>query len=219
MVPSGKANYDRSIAHPEGSRLAQAAGSPNSFFSHRVVTASRVLEELAAFGGFGEALLRHFRQPEYIHVLLNPLPVYGLLTGLIGLVIALILRNRRAQIATLTLVLISSASAWPVYEFGQQGYDRVLAMADQAGQAWLDEHRARGEDLIWIFYVLVALTAIAIAVPIKWPKSSIPLAVAVLLLGAVVLGSGAYIAYAGGRIRHREFRFEPAPPKRSEHEH
>jgi glucan phosphoethanolaminetransferase (alkaline phosphatase superfamily) len=164
-------------------------------------------------------LLRDLQQPEYIHVLLNPLPVYGLLAGLIGVVIALILKSRRAQIATLTLVLISSASAWPVYKFGQEGYDRVLSMADEVGQAWLDEHRERGEDLIWIFYVLVALSTIAIVAPIKWPKSSLPLAVAVVLLGAVTLGTGAYVAYAGGRIRHREFRNEPAPPKRSEHEH
>src|SRR5207302_3378822 len=101
-----------------------------------------------------EGLLRDFRQPEYVHVLLNPVPVYVLLIGLIGIVLALILKSRRAQIATLTLVLISSASAWPVYEFGQQGYDRVLSMADEDGRAWLDEHRERGEDLIWIFYAL-----------------------------------------------------------------
>ena len=164
-------------------------------------------------------LLRDLRQPEYIHVLLNPLPVYGLLMGLIGLVLALILKSRSAQIATLTLVLISCASAWPVYEFGQQGYDRVLSMTDEDGGAWLDEHRERGEDLIWIFYVLVALSAIALAAPIKWPRSSLPLAVAVVLLGAITLGSGIYIGYAGGRARHREFRNEPAPPKRAEHEH
>ena len=158
------------------------------------------------------------RQPEYIHVLLNPLPVYGLLIGLVGLVIALILKSRRAQIATLALVLISSASAWPVYEFGQQGYDRVLSMTDEDGGAWLDEHMHRAEQLIWIFYVLVALSATAIAVPIKWPRFSVPLAVAVVLLGAVTLGSGIYIGYAGGRIRHREFRNEPAPPKKFEKE-
>jgi len=92
-------------------------------------------------------------------------------------------------------------------------------MADQDGQAWLDEHKERGEDLIWIFYALAALSAIAIAAPIKWAKSSIPLAVAVILLGAVTLGSGVYIAYAGGRVRHREFRNESPPPKRSEREH
>jgi hypothetical protein len=35
----------------------------------------------------------------------------------------------------------------------------------------------------------------------------------------VTLGSGGYIAYAGGKIRHREFRNEPAPPKKSPEEH
>jgi hypothetical protein len=165
------------------------------------------------------ALLRDLQQPEYIHVLLNPLPVYGLLVGWVGLVIGLALRSRRAQIATLTLVLLSSISAWPVYEFGQQGYDRVLSMTDEAGEAWLDEHMHRAENLIWVFFALAALSAFAIAAPIKWPKSSMPLAVAVILLGVVTLGSGAYIAYAGGRVRHREFRNEPPPPKRPEHEH
>ena len=165
------------------------------------------------------ALVRDLRQPEYIHVLLNPLPVYGLLVGWVGLVIGLALRSRRAQIATLSLVLLSSISAWPVYEFGQQGYDRVLSMTDEAGEAWLDEHMHRAENLIWVFYALAALSAFAIAAPIKWPRSSVPLAVAVILLGAVTLGSGVYIAYAGGRVRHREFRNEPPPPKRSEDEH
>ncbi len=166
----------------------------------------------------GETLLRDLRQPEYIHVLLNPLPVYGLLTGWVGLIIALALRNRRAQIATLILVLLSSVSAWPVYEFGEQGYDRVLSMTDDDGEAWLDEHMHRAEELIWIFYVLGALSACAIAAPIKWPKSSAPLAVSVILLGAITLGTGAYISYAGGRVRHREFRNGPAPPKRTEHD-
>ena len=166
-----------------------------------------------------ETVLRDLRQPEYIHVLLNPLPVYGLLISWIGLVIALVSKSRRAQITTLALVLISSASAWPVYEFGQQGYDRVLSMADEDGRAWLDEHKDRAEDLIWIFYLLAALSAIAIAAPIKWPKSSMPFAVAVILLGGVTLGAGAYIAYGGGRVRHREFRNESPPPKRTEHEH
>jgi len=166
-----------------------------------------------------DTVLRDLRQPEYIHVLLNPLPVYGLLIAWIGLIVAFFFKNRHAQLATLVLVLISSISAWPVYEFGQQAYDRVLSMADEDGHAWLDEHRDRAEDLIWIFYALAALSAIAIAAPMKWPRSSLPLVIAVILLGGVTLGTGGYIAYAGGRIRHREFRNEPVPPKRPEHEH
>ena len=164
-------------------------------------------------------VLRDLRQPEYVHVLLNPLPVYGLLIAWLGSIIALILKSRRAQNIALLLVLISSLSAWPVYEFGQQAYDRVLTMADEDGRAWLDEHKDRAEDLIWIFYALAVLSAIAIVAPMKWPKSSAPLVMGVILLSAVTLGTGGYIAYAGGRVRHREFRNVPAPPKRPEHEH
>ena len=185
-----------------------------------MVIVSFMVKELSAFGGFGDSVLRGLQQPEYVHVLLNPLPVYGLLIAWIGLLIAFFSKSRRAQIATLVLVLISSASAWPVYEFGQQGYDRVLSMTDEDGERWLDEHRDRAEDLIWIFYALAVLSSIAIAAPIKWPRSSVPLVIAVILFGGVTLGTGGYIAYAGGKIRHREFRSEPAPPKRThEDEH
>src|SRR5260370_4339290 len=109
-----------------------------------------------------QGLLRGLRQPEYVHVLLNPVPVYGLLISWIGLIIAAVLKSRRAQLATLALVLISSLSAWPVYEFGQQAYDRVLSMTDEDGERWLDEHQDRAEDLIWIFYQLPVFSAAAI---------------------------------------------------------
>jgi glucan phosphoethanolaminetransferase (alkaline phosphatase superfamily) len=163
-----------------------------------------------------DGFLRGLRQPEYVHVLLNPLPVYGLLISWIALIIALISKSRRAHIVTLILIFITSISAWPVYEFGEQGYDRVLAMTDDDGHAWLDEHQNRGQKLIYLFYLVAALSAAAIIVPLRWPKSSVPLAIAVVLLGAVTLGSGCYIAYAGGKIRHREFRNEPAPRIKSQ---
>jgi hypothetical protein len=163
-----------------------------------------------------ETFLRDLRQPEYIHVLINPLPIYGLVMGWIGLVIALFLKSRRAQIATLAIVFLSAISAWPVYELGQQAYDRVLSMTDEDGKAWLDAHQDRAEDLIYCFYALAVLSAIAIVAPIKWPKSSMPLTLAVVLLGAIVIGMGAYIAQAGGKIRHREFRNEPPPKKSAE---
>src|SRR5437773_2170801 len=122
-----------------------------------------------------DILLRDLRQPEYLHVLINPLPVYGLAIAWIGLIIAFFLRSRRAQIATLIMMLICAASAWPVYEFGQQAYDRVLTMTDEDGKSWLDEHQDRAEDCIWFFYALAVLSAVALAAPRKWPRSATPL--------------------------------------------
>jgi hypothetical protein len=166
-----------------------------------------------------DAFIRDLRQPEYVHVLLNPIPIYGLGIGLIGLVIALSLRSRRAQIATLALVLFSSGMAWPVFEFGEQASDRVLSMSDEDGQAWLEAHEHRADQLIYFFYALAVISLIAVVLPIKFPNSSSLLVVVTLLFGVVVLGLGAYIGYAGGRIRHREFRTEPPPKNQAEGSH
>jgi hypothetical protein len=156
-------------------------------------------------------LLRDLQQPEYIHVLINPLPVYGLAVGFIGLSLAICQRSRRAIVTALVIVFVSAA-AWPVYEYGERSYDRVLTIADNDWRAWLAEHKERAEQLIWLFYALAILSAIGLIVPVKWPKSSVPIAIVLLLLGLISLGTGGYIAYAGGRIRHREFRTE-SPPK------
>jgi glucan phosphoethanolaminetransferase (alkaline phosphatase superfamily) len=166
-----------------------------------------------------DAILRDLRQPEYIHVLINPLPVYGLAMGLLGLIVAFFLKSRRAQIVTLIIVLIAAASAWPTFIYGKQAKDPVLSMENEVGQAWLEEHEDRAEDLIWFYYGLAVLSAVALVAPRKWPRSATPLCLAVILLGAVTLGSGSYIAYAGGKIRHREFRNVLPPPRKSEAEH
>src|SRR4029077_6919310 len=142
-------------------------------------------------------------------------PVYGLLISWIALIAALISKSRRAHIVTLILIFVTSISAWPVYEFGEEGYDRVLAMTDDDGHAWLDEHQARAQKLIYVFYALAVLSAAAIVVPLRWPKSSVPLALVVVLFGAVALASGCYVAHAGGKIRHREFRNAPPAPIKS----
>ena len=163
--------------------------------------------------------VQHLNAPEYMHVLLNPVPVYGLAFGTFALVLALLLRNHRVTIAALVLVFVGAISAWPVYHYGEAGYDRVKAMSDPGGERWLDEHMVRGEKLIWTFYVLAAVSAVGIAVIAKWPRTSTPLAISALVLASGTLGIGGYIAYAGGHVRHKEFRFEPAPEARSEEHH
>ena len=162
---------------------------------------------------------QHLRDPEYMHVLLNPLPVYGLTIAVIGLALALVFRSQPAITIALALVFISGISAWPVLVYGQAGYDRIKSMSDAAGEQWLDEHMARGEKLIYTFYFLAALAAGGVVLPLKWPRSALPLAGVTLALGATTLGMGGYIAYAGGHIRHREFRFEPPPVTRAEDHH
>ena len=158
-----------------------------------------------------EALLRDLRQPEYLHVLLNPIPLYGLAFALFGLVAATYLQSRGGQLAALVLIFASAIFVWPVVRQGDLAYSPVLAMADENGQAWLKAHVHRADQLIWLYYTLAGLAAAAIFVPKKWPKTALPLVIATMVLALVSLGAGAYISHAGGKIRHHEFRNVPPP--------
>lgn len=165
-------------------------------------------------------LWQHLSDPEYVHVLINPLPVYGLSIAILALVLALFLRTQRLTIAALVLVFVCSMSAWPTYNYGEAAYDRVKAMSDPPGEQWLDEHMTRGMKMIWMFYVLAGVAAIGVVGVVKWPRISFAVTVGTLAWGAATLGAGGYIAYAGGHVRHKEFRFEPPPtPQMSQHEH
>src|SRR5437762_8776301 len=166
-----------------------------------------------------DIFFKHLSDPEYMHVLLNPLPVYGLAITVIGLALALIFRSRPAIIIALALVFISGISAWPVLSYGQAAYDRVKAVSDPAGEQWLDEHMARGEKLIWAFYVLAGVSAIGVGVIAKAPRYSLAICLTTLVLASGTLSIGGYIAYAGGHVRHREFRFEAPPVAHAEDHH
>jgi hypothetical protein len=163
-----------------------------------------------------DALLRELQQPEYLHVLLNPLPVYGLAIALFGLIAATYLGSRGGQLAALVLVFATTIAVWPVVSHGDQAYDRVLAMADEDGQAWLKAHVHRADQLIFLFYTTAALAAGAIFVPKKWPRTAKPLLFLTMLFALGSLGAGTYIAHAGGKIRHREFRSVPPPKTETE---
>lgn len=153
----------------------------------------------------------HLSNPEYLHTLLNPLPVYGLGVGLLGLVIALVARAPAGRVTALAIVFVSAAAAWPVYHYGERGYDRVLSMTDSDGAKWLEEHQRRGEQLIYVFYALAALAGSAMAAERFAPRAAVPLVIATAAVSIAALTIGGYIATAGGRIRHREFRYVLPP--------
>ena len=159
------------------------------------------------------------KKPEYIHVALNHLPIYGTILAALALAISLILRSRAAQITALILTLVAGLSAYPVFVTGQRAYKTIRNQSDDAGADWLDEHMDRAEKAIGVFYVLAALAIAGLLVPIKWPKSAVPLAALTLVVAILCSGIAVYIAQPDGRIRHPEFRPSETPTPASETDH
>jgi hypothetical protein len=159
------------------------------------------------------------KKPEYIHVVLNHLPIYGTILGALALAISLILRSRAAQITALILTLVVGASAYPVFVTGQRAYKTIRSVSDDGGADWLDEHMDRAEKSIGAFYSLGALAIAGLLVPIKWPKSAVPLAALTLVVAILCSGIAVYIAQPGGRVRHPEFRPGQTPTPSPETDH
>jgi hypothetical protein len=150
--------------------------------------------------------LELLKRPEYIHVVLNHLVIYGTILGALALAISFILRSRAAQITALVITFIAAGSAYPVLVSGQRAYKTVRGMADDTAQEALDEHMDRAEKTINVFYLLALISLAALLVPVKWPKLGPPLAAVTLALALLCFGLSLYIAQEGGRIKHPEFR-------------
>jgi hypothetical protein len=153
-------------------------------------------------------------QPEYVHVAINHFPLIGLLVALLVLVIGLTTRNRPLLLTGLGLVTAMALSIWPVYSYGEAGFDRVLSMSDEPGEAFLKYHAELAHRWAFLYYLTAAAAGIGLGLAWKWPRALIPAGLATLVLGLASLGAGAVIAHAGGEVRHREFRSGPPPAPR-----
>ena len=150
-------------------------------------------------------------RPEYVHVLINHLPLLGLPVAMLTLMIGLVAGNRPIILTGLGLVALLALSIWPVYSFGESSYDRVLSMSDEAGEGFLKYHAALAHQWSFLYFVTAAVAGLGFGLAWKWPRVLKPIALAALVLGLVSLGAGMVIAHAGGEIRHREFRTGPPP--------
>jgi hypothetical protein len=156
-------------------------------------------------------------RPEYIHVAINHFPLIGLFVAILALLAGLVFRSRPVMLAGFGLVFLTALSIWPVYAFGEGGYDRVLSMTDETGEAFLKYHAELAHRWVFLYYLAAAAAAGAFGLGWKLPQTLIPAGILIVVLSSASLAAGIAIAHAGGEIRHKEFR--SGPPPKVEHEH
>ena len=163
-----------------------------------------------------EQLSSLLNRPEYVHATINHFPLIGLFVAMLVLLIGLITKSRPIIFTGLGLTTAMALSIWPVYAYGEAGFDRVLSMTDEAGEAFLKYHAELAHRWAFLYYVTAGVAAVGLGLSWKRPGVLMPAGIAVLLLGALSLSAGIAIAHAGGEVRHREFR--SGPPPAAQHE-
>lgn len=160
--------------------------------------------------------------PVHWHLITNHAPIFLTLAGLIALGLAFISKCGNAKRIALVLIFLGTAAGILTYWLGQEAYKPIRSIADEPGQDLLDLHMERAESIIWLFW-LASFAALAAIIPFRASgRVKNVLAILAGILGAASLGASAWIADAGGKIRHSEIRTSQGAPEHSKampHEH
>jgi len=129
--------------------------------------------------------------------------------GSLLLIVASLFRSKPAQILALVCILVTAGLCAVAFETGEDSYDRVTAMSDNTGQKWLENHMKRAEKGIYFFYATGVVSLAALFLTWKSKRGAAALVVATLIMSLASCRVAAWISYAGGKIRHPEFRDGP----------
>lgn len=149
--------------------------------------------------------------PAYRHMLLNHVPIIGLLVAFLVLSTGLVLRQTAVLFVGLVLVTLTAGASIPVANYGDAAYPAIYDTLDGAGQKWLDYHAELAERWVPMLIATAALAVLAIVVGV-WRRPLLPWAVVLVALVTLAgIGGASIVARAGGQIQHAEFRVGDPP--------
>lgn len=101
--------------------------------------------------------------PEYLHLLLEPVPMYGLAFGLIFLAASVVLREGKMRMLALLVMAVSCASVQPYVKLRIKSEPRVLALQDAGLHPLIRKQTEARSGSAWIYYGLavVCMTALS----------------------------------------------------------
>lgn len=109
------------------------------------------------------SLWHSLEDAEYLHLLLEPLSLFGLAFGLLFLIAAMALRANMVQMLALIVIAISCLSVQPAVKLRIQSEPRILALQDPAFHPLIKLQTQRRSDSTWVYYGIAAVCVIGIA--------------------------------------------------------
>ena len=146
--------------------------------------------------------------PEYLHLLLEPLPLYGLGIGLTFLIVAFMFGEARCRMLALAVICVCCASVWPYLDLRDKATPRILATRSPDFAPLIQEQTQRRKDWALPYYAM-ALCSLAALVTSRSPKGRLVLFV-VVILGALLFWFSIWMHKKECEVYHRNIvRFVP----------
>jgi hypothetical protein len=137
----------------------------------------------------------------YLHLLLEPLPLYGTALGLLLLLGSLVLKDVKLRLVALGMIALACFSVWPATTMRRQTEPSVLQVTDSAYHPLIQAQTLRREGASWLYYAL-GVTSLAAAALGHRGKGALVM-MCLLLLGPVVVMHALYLHKKECEVFHR----------------
>jgi hypothetical protein len=102
--------------------------------------------------------------PEYLHLLLEPLPLFGLGIGLIFVIAGLLMAQPQMKLLALIVIVLSCASVQPYVSLRVKSEPRVLAMQDAGYHKLIRDQTQLRSGSAWLYYGIALMCTISLVV-------------------------------------------------------
>lgn len=141
----------------------------------------------------------------HIHLLVNHLPIVGILIGFLVLIIGFILKKSEVKVTALGILVFSALASVAAFYSGE-GAEEIVEKIPGISETMINQHEEYAELFFIVILILGTVSLGTMFLEIKKSKLSKFgfIAVILLSLGTGILAKNA--GTSGGEIRHSEIR-------------
>lgn len=147
------------------------------------------------------ALWKSLGDAEYSHLLLEPLPLFGLALGLVFLVVGYIIKDVRARLVALIMIAACCASVGPYSTIRTRAMPDVLKVTDEAYHPLIQQQTERRASSAWLYYMIAAVSVLAALLGHR--SKGLALVAAVVVFGSIGLMHSLWLHKKECEIFHR----------------
>ncbi len=154
----------------------------------------------------------------HYHLLVNHLPIVGLVIGILVLIVGLFLKKRDIKLTALGVFVFSAIASIFAFYTGE-GAEEVVENIAGISETLIHNHEEYAESFFTFTLILGAISLITFIAELKKFKYAKYLMFITLLLAIADSVLASYVGTSGGEIRHTEIRSDAKViPLENEHE-
>ncbi len=161
-----------------------------------------------------EKLIYAVGDPEYRYLLLEPLILYGIISGVILMIVSLAIKAHKLQIAALVTLGIAAIAHSPYLEARQAAQPRieqVYKISSPARVKGFKENSQAWVEKAWQFKLLVLIAVLTFLIGVNRNKFGFWLAVSSVVLGLIAAKNTLWLNYQDAIAYHPNLQTHEAP--------